>query len=65
MVEPGSQYSWIMSIVLGQRSDCGTVFTSLTATVDVVTVMMQESAANQVLNGLFRVLASSLFIWRE
>ena len=37
-----------MSIVLGQRLDCGTVFTSLTATVDVVTVMTQESAANQV-----------------
>ena len=48
MVEPGFQYSWIMSIVLGQRSDCGTVFTSLTAIVDVVTVMMQESAVNQV-----------------
>ena len=39
-----------MSIVLGQRLDCGTVLTSLTATVDVVTVMMQESAANQVFN---------------
>ena len=38
-----------MSTVLGQRSDYGTVFTSLTATVDVVTVMMQECAANQVL----------------
>ena len=48
MVESGFQYSWIMSIVLGQRSDCGTAFTSLTAIVDVVTVMMQESAVNQV-----------------
>ena len=37
-----------MSTVRGQRSDCGTVLTSLTAIVDVVTVMMQESAANQV-----------------
>ena len=43
-----SQYSWIMSTVLSQKSDCGTVLTSLTATVDVVTVMMPESAANQV-----------------
>ena len=47
-VEPGFQYSWTMSTVLGQRSDCGTVLTSLTATVDVLTVMMQEPAANQV-----------------
>ena len=49
-----------MSIVLGQRSDCGTVFTLLTAIVDVVTVMMPECAANQVLNDLFRELASFL-----
>ena len=48
LVEHGSQYSWTMSNVLGQRSDYGTVFTLLTAIVDVVTVMMQESAVNQV-----------------
>ena len=41
------QYSWTLSTVLGQRSDYGTVLTSLIAT-DVVTVMMQECAANQV-----------------
>ena len=38
-----------MSTVLGQRSDCGTVLTSLTAIVDVVIVMMQEFNANQVM----------------
>ena len=36
-----------MSTVLGQRSHCGTVLTSLTA-MDVVTVMMWECAASQV-----------------
>ena len=48
IVDQKFQYTWIMSSVLGQRSDCGTVLTSLTAIVDVVTVMMQEFVANQV-----------------
>ena len=41
------RYSWTLSTVLGQRSDSGTVLTSLTA-MGVVIVMMLESAVNQV-----------------